>query len=55
MAAEGLLARAIGGFAEIEELRSTVDARISLCAADGSAVKRATKAIRKAETLRPST
>jgi hypothetical protein len=54
--AEGLLvARAIGGFAEIDELRSTVDARISLCAADSPAVKRATKVVRKAETLRPST
>jgi hypothetical protein len=53
--AEGRVARAIGGFSEIEELRSTVDARISLCAADSSAVKRATKASRKAETLRPVT
>ena len=53
--AEGLVARAIGGFSEIEELRSTVDARISLCAAGSSAVKRAAKAIRKAETLRPAT
>jgi hypothetical protein len=53
--AEGRVAEAIDGFSKVEELRREVDARLSPCAADSSAVKRATRVIRKAELLRPAT